>query len=312
MKLDPDYWLELEQGYKESLETRHSLLKTYGEKILFCDDNNDELTSFACHELLEMALQFICHRYPMLFEVKDNVFINRVLDTETPLDKAYGRDALQILFDNIPEDFAVVTRSGNDDGRYRLRAAMVCSSVGWYIGQHRGKPLHGIHAKVTDYASKMARSMDRYFAKLPTDQPIQRGSWSIEEGKPLFVPDDEDRPGREGGLHLRCDWQTLRRLPLTGAIVFNFKATFTPLIDLRTEAYVPALLHQILSEGDRRLVTPGKCMEHTRQEVLSLLKGWADEQVKAGVVPDDWEPRTLDESPFYPGWEARWRTAQGF
>lgn len=75
---------------------------------------------------------------------------------------------------------------------------------------------------------------------------------------------------------------------------------------------MPALLHHILREGDQRLVTPGKCMEHTRQNVLSLLKGWADEQEKTGVVPVDWEPRTLDESPFYPGWEAVWRTAQGF
>ncbi|KAL1888547.1 hypothetical protein Sste5346_009503 [Sporothrix stenoceras] len=309
MKLDPDYWLELEHGYKTSLETRHALVKEHSEKILFCND--DELTSLACRELLEMALQFVCHRYPQYFEVRDNVFINRVLDTKTQLDKAYGRDALQILFDNIPEDFAIVTRS-DDDGRYRLRAAVVCSSVGWYIGQHRGKPLHGIHAKVTDYATKMARSMDRYFARMPTDQPIQRGSWSIEEGKPLFVPHDDDRPNRDGGLHFRCDWQTLRRLPLTGAIVFNFKATFTLLTDLRTEPYVPALLHQILNEGDQRLVTPGKCMEHTRQDVLPPLRSWADEQAKAGVVPDDWEPRTLDESPFYPGWEAVWRTAQGF
>lgn len=142
MKLDPDCWLELEQGYKESLETRHALLETHGEKILFCDDD-DELTLLACRELLEMALQFICDRYPELFEVEDNEFINRVLDTKTPIDKAYGRDALQILFDNIPEDFAIVTRSLKDkDGRYRLHAATVCSSVGWYIGQHRGKPLH--------------------------------------------------------------------------------------------------------------------------------------------------------------------------
>lgn len=29
-------------------------------------------------------------------------------------------------------------------------------------------------------------------------------------------------------IHLRVDWQTLRRLPLSGAIIFNFKALFTP------------------------------------------------------------------------------------
>lgn len=34
-------------------------------------------------------------------------------------------------------------------------------------------------------------------------------------------------------VHLRVDWQTLRRLPLSGAIIFNFKALFTPLEQFR-------------------------------------------------------------------------------
>ena len=34
-------------------------------------------------------------------------------------------------------------------------------------------------------------------------------------------------------IHLRVDWQTLRRLPLSGAIIFNFKALFTPVEDFR-------------------------------------------------------------------------------
>ncbi|KJR84142.1 uncharacterized protein SPSK_09114 [Sporothrix schenckii 1099-18] len=340
MKLDPDNWLELQHSYKASLAERRALYEAHGEKILFCstpgddNDNDSVVDALACRELLEMALQFVCRRYPHLFALDEQegekqtvrVFVNEVLGTKVVLDDGvYGHRALQVLLDNIPEDFAIVTRSA-DDGRYRLRAASVSSSVGWCIGQHRGRPLQDIHGRVTDYATKMARSMDRYFAKLPTDQPIQRGSWTIEEGRPLFVEHEADRPGLgsegdgdgDGGrsgrlpLHLRCDWQTLRRLPLTGAIVFNFKPAFTPLTDLRSEPYVPALLHQILDQGDPRLVTPGKCMEHTHKEVVSLLKSWADEQVASGVVPADWEPRTLDESPFYPGWEAVWHGAQGF
>ncbi|CAK7220156.1 hypothetical protein SCUCBS95973_004063 [Sporothrix curviconia] len=333
MKLEPDYWIELEHGYKACLAARRALLAEHGDKILFAEP--DSLTALACRELLEMALQFVCLRYPACFSVEEDagdgpsrlVFVNRVLQTRTLLsdNMSDGRTSLQTLFANIPEDFAIVQRDPAD-GRYRLRAAMVYSSVGWHTGQHRGKPLREIHVAVTDYAVKMARSMDRYFARLPTDQPIQRGSWSIEQGQPLFVPDEGGRvdKARVGGvgdlsgvggvdeLHLRCDWQTLRRLPLTGAIVFNFKATFTPLTQLRTEPFVPGLLHHVLEEGDPRLITPGKCMPHSREAVMPVLKAWADEQVASGVVPPDWEPRTLDESPFFPRWEAQWRASQGF
>lgn len=40
-------------------------------------------------------------------------------------------------------------------------------------------------------------------------------------------------------IHLRVDWQTLRRLPLSGCIVFNFKALFTPVEEFRELVHPP-------------------------------------------------------------------------
>jgi hypothetical protein len=34
--------------------------------------------------------------------------------------------------------------------------------------------------------------------------------------------------------------------------------------------------------------------------------------VDAGLVPEGWEPHTLNESPWFPGWEEQWRKKQGF
>ena len=53
--------------------------------------------------------------------------------------------------------------------------------------------------------------------------------------------------------YLRVDWQTLRRLPLSGAVVFNFKALFTPVTEFRDEPYVPALVLKILNEGKKNI-----------------------------------------------------------
>ena len=41
--------------------------------------------------------------------------------------------------------------------------------------------------------------------------------------------------------HLRVDWQTLRRLPLSAAVLFNFKAVFTPVTEFRDEPVMLAL-----------------------------------------------------------------------
>lgn len=107
------------------------------------------------------------------------------------------------------------------------------------------------------------------------------------------------------------DWQTLRRLPLSGAIVFNFKALFTPVEEFRDEPYIPALVLKVLNEGKGNLMEY-KSTWHVEHVVKPKLEEWAEEQVRNGVVEREWEVQTLGESPWFPGWEEKWRRQQGF
>lgn len=112
-------------------------------------------------------------------------------------------------------------------------------------------------------------------------------------------------------IHLRVDWQTLRRLPLSGAIIFNFKALFTPVEKFREEPYIPALLLKVLREG-KKSIMEYKSTWHTEHVVIPAMEEFAKEQVEKGWVSADWEPHTLEESPWFPGWEEKWRREQGF
>lgn len=160
----------------------------------------------------------------------------------------------------------------------------------------------------------------RYFAKKPTDKPIQRGSWGLEIAEPLFMPPNDphaelrtvQNPDHSlSDCNLRVDWQTLRRLPLSAGVVFNFKALFTPVASFRDEAYVPSLLLKLLKEGKESLMEY-KGTWHTEHVVVPALEKFAREQKERGLVPEGWEPHTLDESPFFPGWEEKWHRDQGF
>lgn len=142
------------------------------------------------------------------------------------------------------------------------------------------------------------------------DKPIQRGSWTIEVGQPLFLqPGDKEYAIRDvqdaelviEDIYLRVDWQTLRRLPRSKAIVFNFKALFTPVTQFREERYIPRLLAQVLREGAKPFMIY-KGMRHIEHKVLPALDKWAVEQEMNGWVPNDWDVRTLDEAPFFPRW----------
>jgi hypothetical protein len=107
------------------------------------------------------------------------------------------------------------------------------------------------------------------------------------------------------------DWQTLRRLPLSASIVFNFKALFTPVSEFRDEPCVPALVAKILREGKRSLMEY-KNTWHVEHVVLPTLEDWAVEQVDKGLVEEGWEISTLEESPWFKGWEEKWHRQQGY
>lgn len=155
---------------------------------------------------------------------------------------------------------------------------------------------------------------------MPAQKPIQRGSWGLEVDKPLYMPPGDPHekyrdfqspdldPSR---IHLRVDWQTLRRLPLSGAIVFNFKALFTPLSEFRDEPYIPSLVLKVMRDGKENLMKY-KNTWHVEHVVIPALEEYEKEQIEKGLVEKDWQPHTLDESPYYPGWRDKWVKKQGY
>jgi hypothetical protein len=116
-------------------------------------------SELACEELMEMAIQFLCVRYPNQFRYnsRDGVFHNRIFDT---LSDTKTVDPLVFLLDHVPEDF-LITQEDPKTGLYRLTAAVSCSVVGWSLKVKMGKPLHEIHEPVPDYKERMQFSMDR-------------------------------------------------------------------------------------------------------------------------------------------------------
>lgn len=155
---------------------------------------------------------------------------------------------------------------------------------------------------------------------MPVDKPIQRGSWGLEVGQPLYMPADDPyellRLSQKPDLalkdcFLRVDWQTLRRLPISGGIVFNFKALFTPVEEFKDEPKVPALIAKVLRGGKENLMKY-KNTWHVEHVVLPALDEWNQEQENSGMIEKNWEVTTLDEDPWYKGWKEKWHRQQGF
>ncbi|KAF7338651.1 hypothetical protein MVEN_02091600 [Mycena venus] len=301
--MDPDRWIELESTYRQRIQQRNELYSKHGKKIIDMLPGSED----ACRELMEMVIQFVCARYPRQFRMDtgSGIFYNNILDIASDTRTAHP---LEFLLQHIPEDFLLTQERKN--GLYAFRAGVSCSSVGWNVSTKIGLHLHEIHQPVPDYKEKMDFSMNRFFTNMKVDKPIQRGSWGIEVGQPLFLQEDDPDfrapvPDLKiSDLHLRVDWQTLRRLPRSRAIVFNFKALFTPIEEFRSEPYIPRLLLKILRDGKPSFMEY-KAFSHVEAQVMPALEKWTKEQEEKGWVPADWKERTLAEDPFFPGWESK-------
>lgn len=159
-KLDTDWWIELENTYKSRITQRKELYAKNGTAVLDSMPGSE----LACKELMEMVLQFICARYPQYFSLVDNnrVLQNGILGTEQDI---RAKHPLKILLDNVPEDFALMMRD-DTTGYYFLRAAVICSALGWNVASIIGKQLHQIHGVIPDYKEKLKFSMDRFVSFL--------------------------------------------------------------------------------------------------------------------------------------------------
>lgn len=150
---------------------------------------------------------------------------------------------------------------------------------------------------------------------MPTEKPIQRGSWGLEVGQPLYIPAEhpdfthrsaQDPDLKPEDVYLRVDWQTLRRLPLSGAVVFNFKALFTPLSEFKNEPYIPSLVLKVLDEGKENILKY-KGTWHVEHVAKPALREYEKFQVETGMIEKDWCVQTLPEAPFFRDWEKKWR-----
>lgn len=172
-------------------------------------------------------------------------------------------ESLKIIGGNVDTDFLFLLPSPDplDQRRYKLEGYVTCFPSGFDTRLKLNRTLADIHAPVPGYAAKIGKSMDRFFANLPVGKIVKRANWSIITHKELFslggnhLYEDETPVEEEVDIEqtvLRCERQTLHRLPESGAIVFAFKTYQYPIKQIKEEGSGKELAKAIdgLGEGN--------------------------------------------------------------
>ena len=160
------------------------------------------------------------------------------------------------------EDLCLLQPSANGD--YVLTAGAVAFPTDWRLSDKIGLPLTAVHAPIHGYAEQLATGVDHFLATLPAGPIFGRANWFIVASDAWrYMP--EDAPATRFAhvtaanagetLFVRCERQTLRRLPETGAVLFTIGIAVAPLGTLGAEAVrkvAAGIAAQSTGEHERR------------------------------------------------------------
>ena len=127
------------------------------------------------------------------------------------------------------EDMCLLAPDAGEDV-YRLIGAAVAWPTDWHPADKLGLPLVAMHAPIDGYAEQLASGVDHFMARLKPGRIFGRCNWFVAPTPAMrwidTMPPSETfaavTPDNAGDtLFARCERQTLRRLPETGAILFT-------------------------------------------------------------------------------------------
>lgn len=238
----------MDNTYASRIALRRSLISERSEDVLAV---NPIIEPSVLEFYTWMTKTYLPTRFPTLFTLSPSTNSLKSLLTgeELPLVPAGAKQALEIIGQNVDDDFLFLLPTA-EEGKYRLEGFITCFPSGFNTLQKLGMSLRDIHGPVPGYAQKLEKSMDRFFAALPVGRIVRRANWSItthsrlfclsgnhtspEEAERLAKKEREDEWRVEDAV-LRCERQTLHRLPGTKALIFGFKTYQYPLTNVKEE-----------------------------------------------------------------------------
>jgi hypothetical protein len=221
-------WFEFDQCYLVEMAERRRLLSTAHEEVFVTTPVSDA----AREEALEPIVAALTSYHPDWFSRDGSEVRNHLTGEVWDLGSV---DALELAGRLVQEDLCLVQ---NSDLGPIFTAAVLCFPSRWRLMDKIGKPLSAVHGPVPLYADRLARPVDRFMRHLKPGHIASRLNWSLLDDPTLFQPGGKWRVDGGSGINrenagsqvfLRVERQTLRRLPISEAVLFGIRVHVHPL-----------------------------------------------------------------------------------
>ena len=273
--LDLADWIEVDGNLGRYLDEKDRLNREMPEKVFAAETG----TLDAQLEVLDLVSLHVCERFPDIYRREaDQVSIE---GTGRVVDLAESNTAPLLTAANLLQEDLVLMRKGETG--WRLAAASLCFPSSWRLSEKFGHALADVHEPVPGFGrgSRNAAMIERIFDNLQVELPVWRMNWSVYGDDALHHVERSGehlkRLGRDGKPEisfLRVEYQTLRKLPKSGDILFTIRIHVDPLALLwrhperkRIAAGFCGLLLQL---DERQLAYKG--LTAAREGLLSTLR----------------------------------------
>jgi hypothetical protein len=213
-------WIEFDDDAGSQLQQRAELLASERDQVLQYLDEAEE----ACRELNVVLRRHLLKYLPGQIAGSENQLRMRHSGMQLPEPRS-GLEALEQLAHLAQEDFCILS----GDERPRLIAGLVCFPSHWSLPEKLGQTSDQIHASVPDFPQRLSAPTNAVLRKLVPERPVWRLNWTIHDSETLHTPGPKSFPTELDvdsvleSTWLRIERQTLRRLPVTGAVVFTIR-----------------------------------------------------------------------------------------
>lgn len=219
-------WLRVDEAYAGQMALRDRLIAGQPEVV----HATLPQARPAAEELYDTVLDWLRHEPGFNLTASE---VTRPDGVTVPLNPA---EPLLTLGRLVQQDLCLMESTGAE---YDLTAAVLCFPASWTLAQKIGRPMTGIHQPVEIYDAALAARVHRLLSAIRPEQPLWRMNFFTYDDFMLHHPRVEGDWRRQptGKSYVRCERQTLLRLPRTEAVLFAIHTIVVDANQLGAEDY---------------------------------------------------------------------------
>jgi dimethylamine monooxygenase subunit A len=226
--LDMAQWIETDAALDTYLQEKGRLYAAHPE-IVFVE----ELESRAAQEeVLKELVSWLLEHRSEIYRAEDNGIL--IAGTGRRIRPDDAAPPLLTAAKLVQEDLVIMRRG---EVGWRLAAASLSFPSSWSLREKFGRRMHEIHAPVPGFGAgtRNAELIERMFDNLRPWHPVKRFNWSLYTDDALYHPASSgERDVRPEHAFLRVERQTVRKMPVSGGILFTIRIHLDPLLALQS------------------------------------------------------------------------------